>query len=61
MQKIEVEAGDKVKSGQIIVSIKQITDETIASQQEAIEKNLAELNKGIDRLIIPKQLLLMLQ
>lgn len=48
MQKIEVEAGDKVKKGQIIVSIKQITDETIASQQEAIEKNLAELNKGID-------------
>ena len=36
-----VNVGDKVKKGQIIVSIKQITDETIASQQEAIEKNLA--------------------
>lgn len=48
LKKIEVEAGDKVKKGDLLVSIEPVTEETISKQQEAIDKNLQELNKGIE-------------
>lgn len=48
LEKIEVEYADKVKKGDLLVSIKEITDETISMQEEAIAKNLDELNKGIE-------------
>lgn len=48
MEKIEVEYGDKVKKGDLLVSIRPVTSETIAEQQTAIDKNLQELNKGIE-------------
>jgi len=48
MEKVEVEYGDKVKKGDLLVSIRDITAETIAMQEDAIQKNLQELNKGIE-------------
>ncbi len=48
LEKIEVETGDKVKKGDLLVRIKQVTEETIAEQEQAIAKNLEELNAGIN-------------
>lgn len=48
MKKIEVEYGDKVKKGDLLVSIQEINADTIAAQEDAIAKNLQELNKGIE-------------
>lgn len=47
MQKIEVEYGDEVKKGDLLVSIKPVTDETIAEQEAAIERNKQDIDKAI--------------
>lgn len=47
LESFAVQAGDKVKKGDLLVNIQPITDETIAKQEAAIEKNLAEFNSGV--------------